>query len=210
MSGLSSFAKSPRYVEPAEAGRLREAAARQGQGGCRHRRCRRCLLDEIVAAAPDMLQLHGKETPERVAEVKHRYGLPVMKALPLARRRSRGDRTRYRHSRPVLVRRQAAQRLELPGGNGVAFDWRILASLDASVDYMLSGGFNAANIGDALARECARHRHFQTQFLPFRTRRGWPFGIFGGRFVAETLMPLILDLQADGTRPRTIRNSRRN
>jgi phosphoribosylanthranilate isomerase len=109
-------------------------------------------LDLIVGAmSPDMLQLHGKETPERVAYVKARYGLPVMKAFSV---REAGD------LEPIALYRDVADRFlldakppagaELPGGNGVPFDWRLLAGLDAGVDYMLSGGLNAANIGEAL------------------------------------------------------------
>src|SRR5690606_31676547 len=105
----------------------------------------------VEAMAPDMLQLHGKETPARVAEVKARHGLPVMKAFAI---RDAAD------LEAAMAYRGVADRLlfdalppagsELPGGNGVSFDWRLLAGLDAQVDYMLAGGLNAANIGDAL------------------------------------------------------------
>ncbi|TIL98607.1 MAG: N-(5'-phosphoribosyl)anthranilate isomerase, partial [Mesorhizobium sp.] len=108
--------------------------------------------DEIVAQMqPDMLQLHGAETPERVAEVKARYGLPAMKALPLS---EAADLERIKPfigiSDRFLFDAKPPKGSELPGGNGVAFDWRILVGLDGGVDYMLSGGLNAANIGDAL------------------------------------------------------------
>ena len=110
------------------------------------------FLDEIVAEMrPDMLQLHGTETPERVAEVKARYGLPVMKALSVS---EAADLERIKPFIGIADRflfdAKPPKGSELPGGNGVAFDWRILAGLDAGVDYMLSGGLNAANIGEAL------------------------------------------------------------
>ena len=110
------------------------------------------LLDDIVTAMqPDMLQLHGSEAPERVAELKARYGLPVIKALPLS---EAADLERIKPFIGVADRflfdAKPPKGSELPGGNGVAFDWHILAGLDASVDYMLSGGLNAANVGDAL------------------------------------------------------------
>ncbi|TIX45726.1 MAG: phosphoribosylanthranilate isomerase, partial [Mesorhizobium sp.] len=110
------------------------------------------FLDEIVARMqPDMLQLHGTETPERVAEVKARYGLPVMKALSIS---EGADLERIKPFVGIADRflfdAKPPKGSELPGGNGVAFDWHILAGLDAGVDYMLSGGLNAANIGDAL------------------------------------------------------------
>ena len=150
--GFIFFAKSPRYVEPAEAGRLREAARGKATAVAVTVDASDAFLDEIVAQMqPDMLQLHGAETPERVAEVKARYGLPVMKALPLS---EAADLERIKPfigiSDRFLFDAKPPKGSELPGGNGVAFDWRILVGLDGGVDYMLSGGLNAANIGDAL------------------------------------------------------------
>ncbi|RVC13464.1 phosphoribosylanthranilate isomerase, partial [Mesorhizobium sp. M7A.F.Ca.AU.001.01.1.1] len=150
--GLTVFAKGPRYVEPAEAGRLREAARGKAMAVAVTVDAGDAFLDEIVAKMqPDMLQLHGAETPERVAEVKARYGLPVMKALPLS---EAADLERMKPFIGIADRflfdAKPPKGSELPGGNGVAFDWRILAGLDGGVDYMLSGGLNAANIGDAL------------------------------------------------------------
>ncbi|MER8629093.1 phosphoribosylanthranilate isomerase [Mesorhizobium opportunistum] len=150
--GFIFFAKSPRYLEPAEAGRLREAARGMALAVAVTVDAGDGFLDEIVAKMqPDMLQLHGSETPERVAEVKARHGLPVIKALPLS---EAADLDRIKPFIGVADRflfdAKPPKGSELPGGNGVTFDWRILAGLDAGVDYMLSGGLNAANIGDAL------------------------------------------------------------
>ncbi|TPM28003.1 phosphoribosylanthranilate isomerase [Mesorhizobium sp. B2-3-5] len=150
--GFIFFAKSPRYVEPAEAGRLREAARGKALAVAVTVDASDAFLDEIVKAMqPDMLQLHGSETPGRVAELKARHRLPVMKALPLS---EAADLDRIKPLIGVADRflfdAKPPRGSELPGGNGVAFDWRILAGLDAGVDYMLSGGLNAANIGDAL------------------------------------------------------------
>jgi phosphoribosylanthranilate isomerase len=150
--GFIFFAKSPRYVDPAEAGRLREAARGKAMAVAVTVDASDAFLDEIVAKMqPDMLQLHGAETPERVAEVKARYGLPVMKALPLS---EAADLERIKPFIGIADRflfdAKPPKGSELPGGNGVAFDWRVLVDLDGGVDYMLSGGLNAANIGDAL------------------------------------------------------------
>lgn len=150
--GLIFFAKSPRYVEPAEAGRLREAVRGKALAVAVTVDASDAFLDEIVTAMrPDMLQLHGSETPGRVAELKARHGLPVMKALPLS---EAADLDRIKPFIGVADRflfdAKPPKGSALPGGNGVAFDWRILAGLDAGVDYMLSGGLNAANVGDAL------------------------------------------------------------
>ncbi|MEI9426974.1 phosphoribosylanthranilate isomerase [Mesorhizobium sp. Cs1299R1N3] len=150
--GFIFFPKSPRYVEPAEAGRLREAARGKALAVAVTVDASDAVLDEIVEKMqPEMLQLHGSETPERVTELKARHGLPVMKALPLS---EAADLDRIRPFIGVADRflfdAKPPKGSELPGGNGVAFDWRILAGLDAGIDYMLSGGLNAANIGDAL------------------------------------------------------------
>ncbi|MBZ9669704.1 phosphoribosylanthranilate isomerase [Mesorhizobium sp. ES1-3] len=150
--GFIFFPKSPRYVEPVEAGRLREAARGKALAVAVTVDAKDAFLDEIVEKMqPDMLQLHGSETPERVAELKARHGLPVMKALPLS---EAADLDRIRPFVGVADRflfdAKPPRGSELPGGNGVTFDWRILAGLDAGIDYMLSGGLNAANIGDAL------------------------------------------------------------
>ncbi|TPL98228.1 MULTISPECIES: phosphoribosylanthranilate isomerase [unclassified Mesorhizobium] len=150
--GFIFFAKSPRYIEPAAAGRLREAARGKALAVAVTVDANDTFLDDIIdSMRPDMLQLHGSETPERVAELKARYDLPVMKALPLS---EAADLERIKPFVGVADRflfdAKPPKGSELPGGNGVAFDWRILTGLDAGLDYMLSGGLNAANIGDAL------------------------------------------------------------
>ncbi|MGX5844006.1 phosphoribosylanthranilate isomerase [Mesorhizobium sp. ArgA1] len=150
--GFIFFAKSPRYVEPAEAGRLRQAAIGKARAVAVTVDADDAFLDEIVEKMhPDMLQLHGAETPERVAAVKARYGLPVMKVFSVS---EAADLERLKPFVGIADRfmfdAKPPKGSQLPGGNGVAFDWRILAGLDAGLDYMLSGGLNAANIGDAL------------------------------------------------------------
>ncbi|ESX94774.1 phosphoribosylanthranilate isomerase [Mesorhizobium sp. LNJC403B00] len=150
--GFIFFARSPRYVEPAAAGRLRQAAIGKALAVAVTVDADDAFLDEIVEKMrPDMLQLHGTETPERVAEVKARYGLPVMKVFSVS---EAADLERLQPFIGVADRfmfdAKPPKGSQLPGGNGVAFDWRILAGLDVGLDYMLSGGLNAANIGDAL------------------------------------------------------------
>ncbi|MBA3446191.1 MAG: phosphoribosylanthranilate isomerase, partial [Pseudaminobacter sp.] len=151
--GFIFFAKSPRNIDPAEAGRLREMArARSVKAVAVTVDSGDAYLDAIVAAmSPDMLQLHGRESPEWVAEVKARYGLPVMKALSVREAADLDAAKAYRGvADRLLFDAKPPVGSELPGGNGVAFDWRLLAGLEAGSDYMLSGGLNAGNIGDAL------------------------------------------------------------
>lgn len=150
--GFIFFAKSPRNVAPDLAGTLRLAAKGKAQAVAVTVDAEDAFLDTIVQAmTPDMLQLHGKESPERVAEVKARYGLPVMKAFSVSEASDLGRIAPWRGvADRFLFDAKPPKGSELPGGNGVSFDWRLLAGLDPSIDYMLSGGLNAANIGDAL------------------------------------------------------------
>lgn len=150
--GFIFFPKSPRNVEPAAAGALRRAAKGRALAVAVTVDADDVFLDAIVAAmSPDMLQLHGSETPERVAQVKARHGLPVMKAFSVS---EAADLEKPKPCLGVADRflfdAKPPKGSDLPGGNGVSFDWRLLAALDPGIDYMLSGGLNAANIGDAL------------------------------------------------------------
>ena len=150
--GFIFFARSPRYVTPTEAGALRAAARGGAKAVAVTVDADDSFLDAIVAAMnPDLLQLHGKETPERVAAVKARYRLPVMKALAVSEAADLAAAKAYvsKADRLLLDARPPAGSV-LPGGNGIPFDWSILAALDRDVDYMLSGGLSAANVGDAL------------------------------------------------------------
>lgn len=151
--GFIFFPKSPRHVEPEETGQLRAVARNRAKAVAVTVDAGDAMLDAIVAEmAPDMLQLHGKESPERVAAVKARYGLPVMKSFSITQAEDLEAITQYRGiADRFLFDAKPPKGSLLPGGNGVAFDWSLLTGLDPVIDYMLSGGLNAANIGDALA-----------------------------------------------------------
>ncbi|MCX7302739.1 MAG: phosphoribosylanthranilate isomerase [Hyphomicrobiales bacterium] len=150
--GFIFFPKSPRNVAPDEAGRLRQAALGRAKAVAVSVDADDVMLDTIVAAmSPDMLQLHGDETPERVAAVKARYGLPVIKAFSIRDHADLAQIEQYRGAADrFLFDAKPPRGAELPGGNGVPFDWRVLAALPSVTDYMLSGGLNAGNIGEAL------------------------------------------------------------
>jgi phosphoribosylanthranilate isomerase len=150
--GFIFFARSPRNVEPETAAALRQAAKGSAQAVAVTVDAEDAFLDAIVdAMAPDMLQLHGRESPERVAEVKARYRLPVMKAFAISEAADIARITPFRDvADRFLFDAKPPKGSELPGGNGVSFDWRLLAGLDRSIGYMLSGGLNAANISEAL------------------------------------------------------------
>jgi phosphoribosylanthranilate isomerase len=150
--GFIFFPKSPRNVLPELAGQLRQAAIGRAKAVAVTVDASDEQLDAIVSGMqPDMLQLHGKETPERVAQVKARYGLAVIKALSVSTADDLAAVQTYRGvADKMLLDAKAPKGSELPGGNGVTFDWTLLNGLDADVDYMLSGGLNAGNVGAAL------------------------------------------------------------
>ena len=109
-------------------------------------------LDAITATVPlDMFQLHGRETPERVAEVKSRYGLPVMKAVGIAD----GDdlpklESYFGVADQILVDAKPPKGGELPGGNGLSFDWRLIAGRRWPCPLMLAGGLTPENVAEAV------------------------------------------------------------
>jgi phosphoribosylanthranilate isomerase len=150
--GFIFFAKSPRNIDPTEAGRLRQAALGRARAVAVTVDATDETLDGILKAMePDMLQLHGSETPERVAALKSRYGLPVMKALSIRDANDLSAVARYRGvADRLLFDAKPPKGADLPGGNGVAFDWSLLTGFDRSVDYLLSGGLSPANVGEAL------------------------------------------------------------
>ncbi len=110
------------------------------------------LADIVAALKPDLLQLHGTETPERVVVVRTRFGLPVMKALPIAERRDLSPIRLYAHVADRLIfDARAPKEATRPGGLGKPFDWTLLAGINLGIPFMLSGGLNADNVADAIA-----------------------------------------------------------
>jgi len=105
----------------------------------------------IEALKPDLLQLHGKETPERVIAVRSRFGLPVTKALPIEQKSDLAPVRIYEKvSDQLLFDARAPRDATRPGGLGKSFDWHLLEALDLAVPFMLSGGLDVANVAEAL------------------------------------------------------------
>ena len=115
-------------------------------------------FDGLVETVPlDMLQLHGSESPDRVAALRARYGLPVMKAVGVATEADLPALDRYAHAADqILVDAKPLAGAALPGGNGLAFDWRLIAGRRWPVPWMLAGGLTPDNAAEALARTGAR------------------------------------------------------
>jgi phosphoribosylanthranilate isomerase len=109
------------------------------------------LAASIEALKPDLLQLHGRETPGRVTTVRERFRLPVMKALAIA---ERADLTAIRLYDGVADRlifdARAGAEATRPGGLGKRFDWRLLENVQTCAPFMLSGGLDAGNVAQAL------------------------------------------------------------
>jgi phosphoribosylanthranilate isomerase len=152
MVGFVFFPPSPRNlgIEAARAlgervqGRARKVALSVGATDAE--------LDRVVEALkPDMLQLHGKETPERVVAVRSRFGLPVMKALPIETRADLSPIHLYAKVADwLLFDGRAPRDATRPGGLGKTFDWTLLDNINPSVPFMLSGGLDASNVAEAL------------------------------------------------------------
>ena len=157
--GFVFFEKSPRHLSLEAAAHMTEAVP---DGICKVAltvNADDAALDALLAAVPflDMLQLHGSESPARVAEVKARYGLPVMKAIGVADRADLAVLNDYvTVADQLLVDAKPPKDAVLPGGNGLAFDWRLIAGRRWPKPWMLAGGLNADNVGEAIALTGAR------------------------------------------------------
>ena len=152
--GLNFYPPSPRYLAPEEAARL---AARAGPATARvgvFVDPNDELLAQVLRIVPlDMIQLHGSETPGRVAEIRGRFERPVMKAIKIAGPEDLAAVESYLPvSDRLLFDAKAPKSMAnaLPGGNALAFDWRLLAGRRWARPWMLSGGLEAANLAEAV------------------------------------------------------------
>ena len=110
------------------------------------------LLAEIVTKVnPDMLQLHGSESPARVAQVRERFGKPVMKAIKVATRLDADEALAYLDIADlILFDAKPPKGADRPGGHGATFDWSLLDAVKHKVPFMLSGGLTAQNVAAAI------------------------------------------------------------
>ncbi len=156
--GFVFFPKSPRHLEIQDAASL---AASVPMGVCKVAltvNADDAMLDALTHAVPlDMLQLHGSESPERVAQVKARFGLPVMKAVGIADRSDLAQLDLYAGvADQILVDTKKPRDSDLPGGNGLTFDWGLLSRRVWRCPWMLAGGLTVENVGEAIQRTGAR------------------------------------------------------
>lgn len=155
-AGLNFYPPSPRFVTSGKAGEL----ARQAAGKIQ---CVGVFVDpsddqltKVIAAAPlDVLQFHGEETPERLAQARQRFGLPVWKAMPIASRADL-DRTKsFAGAADFVLLDAKTPKGTLPGGMGLSFDWSLLAGWKAPLPWGLAGGLNPDNVTAAIAATTA-------------------------------------------------------
>jgi len=158
--GLIFFPPSPRAVTPKQAhalaaqvpGRIKKVALVVDADDS--------ALREICAAVPlDLLQLHGNESPERVARIKARFGLPVMKVIKVASAEDiAGARAYQQIADRFLFDAKAPKDMKnaLPGGNALAFDWTLLTGRSWPIPWMLAGGLHADNVAAAVRSSGAR------------------------------------------------------
>lgn len=156
--GFVFFPKSPRHLT------FEEAAALSGAvpvGVCKVALTVNAddeFLDALTQAVPlDMLQLHGSESPARVAQVKARYGLPVMKAIGIGAQADLAQIEFYAGvADQLLIDAKPPEGAGLPGGNGLAFDWQLLAGRVWRGPWMLAGGLTPLNVPEAVRLTGAR------------------------------------------------------
>lgn len=150
--GLVFFPPSPRALKPAAAKVLAARARGRAKIVTLAVDPDDALLDTIVASVvPDLIQLHGSETPARVAEIRQRWGIPVMKAIKVPTAEAARSALDYRGAADlILFDAPTPADATRPGGNGAAFDWRWLLGVRDKVPFMLSGGLTPDNIAEAI------------------------------------------------------------
>lgn len=151
--GLVFYPKSPRNVSIAQAALVAKAVPVGVAKVALVVDADDALLDSITAVVPlDVLQLHGSETPARVAAIRARYGLPVMKAVGVADESDVASLDAYAQvADQILVDAKPPKNADLPGGNGLSFDWRLIAGRRWPVPWMLAGGLTPENVAEAIA-----------------------------------------------------------
>jgi phosphoribosylanthranilate isomerase len=156
--GFVFFEKSPRHLSLDRARPLARQARGRAEIAVLTVDAADEALDAIVAAvAPDILQLHGRESRARVTELKQRFGLSTIKAIGVSGAGDLAAANDYAETADrLLFDAKAPKDARHPGGNGVAFDWRLLAGLDLPTPWLLSGGLDPANVAEAIAVTGAR------------------------------------------------------
>lgn len=150
--GLNFFPKSPRYVSPEDAAALASMVAGRVIRTGLFVNPETAQLERILGAVSlDLIQLHGDEPPERVAEIRSRYALPVMKVLKVSEEADLAAVRQYEDiADKIMFEPKTPKGADRPGGNAVAFDWTILKGFRSKKPWMLAGGLNPDNVATAI------------------------------------------------------------
>ena len=152
--GFNFYPRSPRYVTLEQAADLARLVPADVLKVSLTVDADNATLDAIVAALkPDIIQVHGNETPERLIELKSRYGLTLMKAIPISGPEDLEKSGLYHDSADLLLfdaKPPKSMQNALPGGNGLTFDWSLLAGQKPETPWMLSGGLDPNNVAEAI------------------------------------------------------------
>ncbi len=153
MVGFVFFERSPRHVAPDRARLLGRQVAGRARKVALTVDADDAVLHAVVAdLAPDLLQLHGRETPERVAAVRARFGVPVMRVVAVASAADLGAIAAFQDVADYLMFDAVpAAGASRPGGNGAAFDWQLLRGVASAKPWFLAGGLNDGNVAQAVA-----------------------------------------------------------
>jgi phosphoribosylanthranilate isomerase len=152
-AGFIFFPRSPRHVEPDEAARLAAALPRAVRRVAVMVDPDDAMLRNVLAQfRPDLVQLHGAETPERVASIRHGFSIGVIKAVPIAEPHDLDRARAYEEAVDWLMfdAKPPARPDALPGGNATSFDWGMLAGRRWARPWFLSGGLGPDNVADAI------------------------------------------------------------
>lgn len=152
MVGFVFFPPSPRHLGLAAATALgRQAKGRALKVALSVDADDALLENSIEALRPDMLQLHGKENVARLRDIKQKFGLPVMKAIPVETAADLAQVAGYAAvADQILFDARAPKDATRPGGLGTVFDWHLLENLQLNIPFMVSGGLHADNVAEAI------------------------------------------------------------
>src|ERR1700751_3858412 len=152
MVGFVFFPPSPRHLSLEKARELGRVAKGRATKVALTVDADDATFENIIdALGPDILQIHGKETTARVRDIKQKFGLPVMKALPVETAADLAALPGYvAVADRILFDARAPKGATRPGGLGAVFDWHVLENLDLALPFMVAGGLHAGNVAEAV------------------------------------------------------------
>ncbi len=150
--GLMFFEKSPRFLDLNLARKLSLHAGNQIKKVGVTVNLDNQTMDKILAKVPlDFIQLHGRESPGRILEIKARYNLPVIKAIGVSKKSDLESILLFKDvADQLLIDAKSSSPSVLPGGNGLNFDWNLLKGFNFECPWLLAGGLTSENVKEAI------------------------------------------------------------